>query len=127
MTLIIGEAERKKISDVVELAKLNPITAKDFPRSRPDDLKRWKLKLNTFTLDLPVGYVVTYTQELQEYGLCHHISVSNDHGIPVLGTMLLLCDFFGMGDIVAKKNVVKAWPEKYPNGRVALNIMSLVD
>jgi hypothetical protein len=128
--LIIGADEQKAINDLIEVAKDNPINEADLfraGRARGDDLLRWKSRLNAFTMRLPVGYLVTYTQEQQPPGLCHHINVSVDDGIPNIVAMTVICDAFGIGYVVTEKKALKAWPEMYESGRVALHILALVE
>jgi hypothetical protein len=128
--LIISVAEQKEIDDLIEFAKRNPISADDIQhamQARGDDLLRWKSRLNAYTMRLPLSYLVTYTQEQQPPGLCHHINVSMDDGIPNPTAMTIICTAFGMGHIVSERKALKTWPETYATGRVSLHILARVD
>ncbi len=137
--LLIGPEQQEIIDGLVERARLNPISLDDMrnaANAQGEALMRWKRRLNDYTTELPVGYLVTYTREQQAPGLCHHISISIDTPgmIATSETIAMICTAFQMDEVAtvlsdpskAKNVILGMWPEEYPSGRVAVNIVALV-
>jgi hypothetical protein len=137
--LIIGAEEKAAITTLIALAGLNPISADDLRAAMTvegDDLVRWKQRLDPFTMELPIGFMVTYTHEHQPPGLCHHISISIDamQKVPNQEAIAMICTAFGMSAAAALVQdpetksdlVIAVWPEEYDTGHVAINIVELV-
>lgn len=75
--LVIGETQRKQIADLVAVATANPLDARRVKAAADRDLVAYRDMMATLTLELPIGFLVTYTHEQQpQAGLCHHISIS---------------------------------------------------
>jgi hypothetical protein len=128
-TLLIGDDETRKIAAVIALAKLHPFdlaTLAAASIAKGDDLRRWKVRLDPFTIPLPEGFLVTYTHERHEIGLCAHINISVDAlgMIPHPLAVAAICKQFGLFD--PKLRLVESRPEEYPNGRISLHIVALL-
>lgn len=129
MILVIEENEQKMIDDLIARAAAKPISLADLAAASKAvgiDLLRWKQRLDEFTIALPEGFLVTFTHEQQPMGLCRHIAVSADDGIPLEESIFILFHAFRMRDVLLEKNALKVWPEYYESGRVALNVIAQV-
>ena len=130
--LMIGDDEVRKIAAIMALAKLHPFdlaTLQAASVAKGAELLRWKHRLDPFTLDLPEGFVVTYTHERHEMGLCAHINISVD-AIDMLPNPLAIaaiCRQFGFYDGPTKMRLVDSHPERYDNGRVSVHIIALIE
>jgi hypothetical protein len=129
---VIGADERAKIEELIALAQAEPITlaeledwSKGFdpenPRSR-DGKRTLPLK---FTIDLPVGFTVTYTHEQQPPGLARHLSVSVEGGkLPNIVAVDMILKEFGFRQTVATAD--RVWPENYGAGLTAINVLEVM-
>lgn len=127
--LIIEEVDRKTISHLIQFSRENPISFDDLKKAsmaQGDELQRWRRRLDDHMIALPFGYLVTYTQENQPVGLCHHILVSVDGDMPSPTSFFILLNAFDMGDVIAEKNALKVWEEVFSNGRIGVHVLSLV-
>jgi hypothetical protein len=138
--LIIGEVEKQRIAAIVELAKKHPFNPAEAQGLTGKALTIWKMKLQPFTLDIPIGYLVTYTQEAQPPGLCHHISISvdTDGKVPHPTAVAMICEEFGLKDIAEavmasgsdrlkrSNQLVAVYPEEYETGRISVNLVARV-
>ena len=127
--LIIGEEQRQAITDLVTLARLNPFDAAILQAASMTmtdiDLLRWRHKLDSFTMGLPIGFTVTYTHEEHPCGLCEHINISVDGGkYPSTAAIAMICQAFGMFGPDHAAQLVHTWPEQY-EGRVSIHIVAL--
>lgn len=132
--LAIGPDEQKAIEALVAKATATPIPleiiqelAKGFD---PADVStrrtaEGKYLPSEFTIDIPDGYRVTYTHEMQPGGLCRHLSVSvSSEKLPSgAAVMMLMSDFGFRGPI----EMCATWLEEYAAGFQAVNIVELVD
>jgi hypothetical protein len=76
-----------------------------------------------FTIDIPDGFRVTYTEEQQPMGLCRHISVSvaDTDRVPNPVAIQMLLSLFGFERLLGDRQMV--YPEKYGNGLTAINVI----
>ena len=85
--LMIGARERSAISELIEKAERRVTPLADMARAA-EQKKRTGNAFNAMneasTIDLPIGYAVTYTHEEQPGAMCRHMSVSVD-GAPGTG------------------------------------------
>lgn len=129
--LLLGEAEKKQIADLVKLAHENPLTPAfigklsegfdpDDPASRSN--LQWVIPIE-FTIDIPDGFRVTYTEEQQPMGLCRHlsVSVSGTDRIPNPVAIQMLLSLFGFERPLGDRQMV--YPEKYASGLTAVNVI----
>jgi hypothetical protein len=141
---MIGIAEEAQIAALITLATLNPISRDDLEAATGmtgQALNLWRARMNDFTIILPVGFWVTYTQEHQSSGLCHHLSISIDaYGkMPNPVATVTICKAFGLPDmaealraIMEKRPLrdvhalIALYTEKLPSGQSAINLVGPV-
>jgi hypothetical protein len=113
------------------MAKANPLYAAKMQEAAQDNLAAYKDWLNDFTIAIPVGFLVTYTHEIQpHYGLCHHISISIDK-LRMLPNEFSVMMLFREFDLMTpdessddlRRRIVGYWIEEYANNRKALNFV----
>jgi hypothetical protein len=101
-SLIIGKTQREQIATLREFAAAKPSNMEDMRRavalkaSNPD---LFDTNAVAYTITLPNDYLVTYSHEQQEFGLCHHISISikTRNRLPHEAAVAMICEEFGMG------------------------------
>lgn len=80
--LIIGADEQAQIEELRAFAAATPRHAAGAQAAADQNMAAFRDEARTMSIKLPVGYVVTYTQEVQPNapppGHCHHLSVSVD-------------------------------------------------
>lgn len=117
--LIIDDNARKIIQQMINHAKANPYSLKHVKRlvegseSPPGDL-------DGFSCNLPVGYRVVYSIEVQPIGICHHISISVPMRMPNPEAVELILHEFGMPPLKVRKTWVEDGPRK------SINVISLI-
>lgn len=76
---MIGAKERLAIAELMLLAEANPIEALKAAEAAERDLAGYRDMMGTLSIDIPVGYHVTFSHEIQPSGLHYkHISISID-------------------------------------------------
>jgi hypothetical protein len=127
--LIIGETQRALIAELRALAAANPFDARTIKATADKDIAAYRDMMRTLTVELPVGYAVTYSHEIQPKapppGLCHHISVSVDrpHLMPSPEAVEMILAEFGMQPLKTSSGV---WIEDVRPGEKAVNVLQLV-
>jgi hypothetical protein len=132
-TLIIGAEEKTAIARVIEFARANPIDARTAMAEAARDEAAWRDKMMRYAVKIPIGFRVCYSHEIQPKGIFRHISISVDRPkkMPSEHAVALICDEFGIGDILAMRDgalpnvVLKVWIEDVSPGEKAINILAL--
>ena len=78
---MIGARERAEISELIEKAEKRVTPLADMERAANFKKKTgdaFNAMNEASTIDLPLGYAVTYTHEEQPRAICRHISISTD-------------------------------------------------
>lgn len=133
---MIGEAERAEIAALRAQAEANPLMPEFLerashgfdpadPSTRPaPELERF-IPLN-FTIDLPLGFRVSFTMELQPAGLCRHISASVDapNRVPHPAALQMLLAEFGFENPLGIDQ--KIYAERYGSALTAINVIERV-
>lgn len=128
--LMIGARERAEISDLIVKAekRVTPLDA----MARAAEHKRktgdaFNAMNEAATIDLPLGYAVTYTHEQQPGAVCRHISVSVD-GKPGTGpspqSVASIMTEFGF------KNAMQdafTYIDTLRDGRLVINVIEPLD
>jgi hypothetical protein len=129
--LIIGEAQQRQIAALRAFAAENPMDAAKLPLyvkgKDATEIRDW---MKQFSIELPVGFVVTYSHEIQPYapppGLCHHLSVTvavRDKMPNPIHVQAIL-QLFGMA---ALENADALWIEEVDPHTKAVNVLQLMD
>lgn len=132
--LLITAEVRAEIARIVAHAATYPIDAESIIRRAATDPDGVQQFMGEYTMDIPMGFRVTFSHEHQPPGLCRHISISVDtpNVTPNPEAVYMLCEEFGMGDIKAMaerrelSTVARTWVELMPSGRKAVNIVQLI-
>jgi hypothetical protein len=130
--LVIGEAQRRAINEIIQVAaqhRFDPDSMRAAVDEHGIDGFRDMMKLHS--INLPVGFHVTYTREYQKKapppGICHHISVSVSGGkpgaLPSPPHVQTILKEFGMQPIEASDAV---WVEEIDGVPTAVNIVQLM-
>jgi hypothetical protein len=123
--LIIGEAERKQIADLRALAAANPQDVVQVQTAANRDIAAFREMMETLSLQLPVGYRIAYSHEMQpKAGLCHHISISvaRPKKMPSQEAVEMILQEFGMRPM-SQSN--KLWIEDVDHVTKAINIVQV--
>lgn len=127
--LIIGETQRKQIAELRAIATANPMNAQASLNVANRDMEAYRDMMSTLTLELPIGYVVTYTHEIQPNapppGLCHHISISvtRPRKMPGTAAVEMILEEFGMRRMEGSDGL---WIEDIDPVTKAINIVQTV-
>jgi hypothetical protein len=127
--LIIGEDERALIAELRAVVEARePMTAADLLAVAAADIEAFRDAMNMQSVDIPIGYVATYSIEVQPNapppGICRHISISVDRPgkLPHPAAVDMILEAFGMQPI-AKSS--KVWIEDICPGQKAINVLQL--
>lgn len=127
--LLIGEAERAQIAELRAVAAANPRDVHASQAAADQDLVAFRDAMRTMSVFLPIGFAVTYTQEIQPNapppGLCHHISISVDRPdyLPSEAAVEMILEEFGMKPLKEAQGV---WVEDISPGERSVNVLQLV-
>lgn len=127
--LIIGPEELAQIAELKAVAAANPLDVHGMMGAAEGDMEAFRDAMQTETVFLPIGFAVTYTQEIQPNapppGICHHISISVDRPdhLPSEAAVEMILEAFGMGPLEASNGV---WVEDISPGERAVNVIQLV-
>lgn len=127
--LVIGEDEQKQIDELRAFAAATPRDAVASKAAADQNMAAFRDEAHTMTIHLPVGYAVTYTQEVQPKapppGLCHHLSVSVDtpHRMPNPAAVEMILELFRMRPLGESDGV---WIEDIGPGEKAINVVQLL-
>jgi hypothetical protein len=126
--LIIGASQREAIAEAVAFAVGNPIDVPLAMKSAMKDMAALRDMMRLYTIEIPNGFLVTYTQEKQpaaSLGLCHHISVSvwSKTKVPSVGAIEAILSEYGMRPLADAHAV---WPETCDDGSTAINVLQKV-
>lgn len=120
--LVIGDEERRKFVDVRVLAEANVIDVTSLHRlASPDDLAAFRWMMQSLSVEIPIGYRVTYSHEKQSFGIVKHISISVDRPrvAPATEAIELILSEFGMNPLRKSYGI---WPEEVDEC-IAINII----
>lgn len=128
--LMIGARERSEISDLIVKAekRVTPLAdmqrASEYKRKTGDAFNAMN---EASTIDLPLGYAVTYTHEEQPGGVCRHISISVD-GKPGTGP-----NHHAVASIMTEFGFKNAMQDAFTyldtlrDGRLVVNVIEPID
>lgn len=132
--LVVGEKEKKAIAELRELAKAERLSrehlekySQGFDPNDPKTRKEGFLPIAMkYTICLPDGFTVTYTEEDQPIGMCRHLSVSVDADgkLPNPSAIEYLLYSFGFEHKLGVEQVV--YPEEYGEGLTAVNVIERI-
>jgi hypothetical protein len=120
--LIIGAEQRSAIAALLALAEANVTDVADAQAAAERDIDAYRAWMRQYSIEVPMGYVVTYTHERQSFGVVRHISVSVDDRtmMPHPEAIEMILREFGM---VPLKESIKLWVEEFDIGHRAINIV----
>lgn len=120
--LLIDDNTREQIQELVATAPAMMHDIKEVMGYRDKALADYRAYMQTRAVEIPVGYVATYTHEKQSFGLAHHLSVSVAlRGmLPSIPAVEMIMAEFGMGAI---RDAAAVWPEDFDYGHKAINII----
>lgn len=127
--LVIGEAELRDIEELRAFAAATPRDAAGAKATADRNIAAFRDEALAMSIILPIGYMVTYTQEVQPNapppGLCHHLSVSVDtpHRAPHPAAMNMILEAFGMRPMDESDGV---WLEDVSPGEKAVNVVQRI-
>lgn len=131
--LLVGPELREQINALVRHAEAHPFdqTHREADvTERPDNMDEIA---RPFTMQIPVGYQVTFTIEIQKAGRFRHISVSVETpgGLPSQEAVEAVAELFGMGkidfDSVQTWSDLTFWLEDFAPGHQAVNVVQLIE
>jgi hypothetical protein len=128
--LIIGDEQRAMIGSLRARMAANPIDPAEAMAQAKADPAAYRRRMGAFTIELPVGYVVTYSVERQPEapppGLCAHISISVTRArlMPSIEAVDMILAEFGMAAVQSGKS--KIWVETIDERTKAVNVIQLL-
>lgn len=127
---MIGARERAAISELIEKAERNVTPMEALERAAKFKAQRggaFNAMNEANTIDLPIGFAVTYTHEQQPGAVCRHLSVSVD-GRPGMGpnphAVEQIMAEFGFKNTLRE---VFAHVETLRDGRLVINAIEPLD
>lgn len=128
--LMIGARERSEISSLILKASTRITPLADMERAANHKTRTgdaFNAMNEASTIDLPIGYAVTYTHEEQPGAICRHMSISVD-GKPGTGpsphAVAMIMEEFGF------KNPLSAaftYLDTLRDGRLVINVIEPLD
>ena len=126
--LIIGKVQREQIAELKAVAAAKPFDPVKTQETANNDMRAFRNAMRPMSIVIPVGYHVTYTQEIQPNapppGLFHHISISVDRPfeMPHEEAVELILKEFGMASLSQSAFV---WVEDVSMAHRAINVLQL--
>lgn len=122
--LLIGQAERDKIEALKALAA-DPLDATEMIQLAKSDPLAFTKMMMGFTIELPSGFMVTYSLEKQPIGLVRHISVSvrRPGMMPHPAAVSMILEAFDMRPIEKSDRI---WIEEVDADTKAVNLLQFV-
>lgn len=125
--LIIGAEQEAEIASLKALAAEN-IHEVAVVEAASRDMAAFRFDMQRYSIELPVGYIVTYTHERQSdpmLGVVQHISVSiaTPNRMPSIEAVEMILRAFGMAPI---KDSIGVWPETVEPGLGAVNVVQFL-
>lgn len=127
---MIGAKEREAIAALVEKAAARPTPLENMKRAAAHKRKSgdaFNAMNEASTIDLPIGFAVTYTHEEQPGAVCRHMSVSVNGG-PGVGpnphAVSLLMQEFGF---VNQLTGAFVYQDALRDGRLVINVIEPLD
>lgn len=123
--LIIGEAQRIAISGLRREAANMPLDPRAVEAMFQTKPALFDKLMSRLTITLPIGYRVTYSNEEQAAGMCHHLSVSVDRPglLPSIEAVQMILDGFAMLPV---EFADRMWIEQIDDARRAINVVQLI-
>lgn len=124
--LVIGATQLRQIADLCKLAAVSVLNPQTSEAIAQRDMRAYRDMMSMYTLELPVGFFVTYSHEMQPAaGLCHHLSVSvARHGkMAGVEAVEIILEAFDMAPLQQSDRI---WIEDIGGGEKALNILQQV-
>jgi hypothetical protein len=131
--LIVGEAERARIKEVIAFARANPVPMSKIKEGKLDHTNVLKLEDRppgferpaSAHVDFPGGYRAAFSIEEQPAGFCTHLSVGVEGRaqkgmLPSMPAVRMICEEFGV-----PFPPDHGWTEEYEPGEYAVNLVSL--
>lgn len=124
--LLIGDEERAMIGALRARAAGNPIDPVKAMASAKADPEAFRRRMASMTIELPIGYFVTYSIERQPGGLCAHLSVSVARArmMPSTAAVDVIAEAFGMEALGEGRS--KVWIERIDEVTKAVNIIQVL-
>lgn len=128
--LMIGARERASISELIEKAE-HSVTPLEAVKRASEHKARTGAAFNAMneasTIDLPLGYAVTYTHEQQPGAVCRHMSISVD-GKPGTGpsphaVQAIMTEFGFKNELPAAYSYI----DTLHDGRLVINVIEPLD
>ena len=120
--LLIGEEQRAAIAALRARAQENIYDPATVQEIASRDINAFRASMLLQSIELPRGFVVTYTHERQPIGVVHHISVSVEDPTktPHPAAMEMILAEFGMHKL---EHSLKVWLEDIGAGHKAVNVV----
>jgi len=127
---MIGAKEREAIAELVAKAAARPTPLENLVRAASHKKKTgdaFNAMNEAATIDIPLGYAVTYTHEEQPGAVCRHMSVSaaSKPGTgPNPAAVEMLMEEFGFKNRLA---TAYAYLDTLRDGRLVINVVEPLD
>jgi len=123
--LIIGSAQKAQIAELREKAEGNIMDTEAMKTAAAADIDRFRQSMVDQSIELPSGYLVTYSLERQpdpQLGVVQHVSISVDapNRAPHPAAVNMILAAFGMATIDQSLSV---WIEDVSRTEKAINVV----
>lgn len=123
LALVIGPDERARMADVIALAERRPVPLEVLEHSTPENIVGL---YGDFTFDIPMGFTVIYTHEVQRQGLMRHMSMSvhlNGRVPNPVAVQMVMKEMGFVNDLAH----CYWWEEAVGDGDTAINVIEPLD
>ena len=120
--LIIGAQQKAEIAALRALAADNIMDALAMDAAAAKDINAYRAMMADMSIELPHGFLVTYTLQRQPIGAVQHISISVEapNRMPHPAAVNMILDAFGMQSF---DQSLKVWIEDVTPTEKAINVV----
>jgi hypothetical protein len=120
--LVIGAVQKEQIAKLRALAAANAMDPVAMDAAAKKDINAYRDMMADLSIELPVGFLVTYTHQLQQIGSIQHISISVEapNRTPHPAAVNMILEAFGMKSF---DQSLKVWIEDVTPTEKAINVV----
>lgn len=122
--LLLGNEAAEAIAELKVRAEAQPLVAENMLNVLMVDPLGFRDMMNMYSIDLPIGYRVTFCVERQPSGSYYHLAISVGGELPSFATAGAIAREFGMGRLQLMRCI---WVEEMGGGRQAINLLQLIN
>lgn len=120
--LVVGAVQKEQIARLRALAAENVMDPEAMKTAAAKDIAAYRQMMTELSIELPSGFLVTYSHERQPLGVVHHISISVDapNRAPHPAAVNMILGYFGMQPF---DQSLRVWIEDVSRTEKAINVV----